>query len=87
MAAKTSEKTTTETQPVEKPKRDRSKRQVVKIHATERGVGRVYAESSGKYVVQTRKTKGGYRSRRRFDKLADAKAAFKLAVAEFRTEG
>ncbi len=51
---------------------------------SERGVGRIYREAGGRYVVHARRRPGGFRTRRRFEKLAEAKAAYALFVEEYR---
>lgn len=68
---------TTEATPV---KRDRSTKQVEKAYVAERGIGRVYKETSGRFVSQARRTPRGARTGRRFDLVKDAKADFVLAV-------
>jgi hypothetical protein len=69
--------TPTETTPA---RRDRSTKQVEKVYTAERGVGRVYKETSGRYVSQARRVAGGGRTRRRFDTLKAAKEDFAGAV-------
>jgi hypothetical protein len=64
-----------------KPKRDRSTKQVEKVYVQTKGVGRVYRETSGRYVAQARRVAAGPRSRRRFATLKAAKEDFALAVA------
>lgn len=61
-------------------KSDRSTKQVEKVYAAERGIGRVYKETSGRFVSQARRARGGGRTRRRFDTLKAAKADFAEAV-------
>ena len=73
----TTKKTTTET--------DANPKAVERIVTADRGVGRLYKEAGGRYVVHARREPGGFRTRRRFSKLAEAKAAYAVFVAEYRT--
>jgi hypothetical protein len=57
---------------------------VERIVTSDRGVGRLYKETSGIYVVHARRQPGGFRTRRRFSKLAEAKASYALFVEEYR---
>jgi hypothetical protein len=41
-------------------KPDRSTKQVEKVYLAERGIGRVYQETSGRFVSQARRTPGGH---------------------------
>jgi hypothetical protein len=68
-----------------KPKATKESKAVEEIVVSERGVGRVYREASGAYVVHARRAPGGFRTRRRYGKVTQARSAFKGFVAEYRT--
>ena len=76
-AAKMATPVVAEVNIAERPKHDRSTKQVEKVYVTVPLVGRVYRETSGRYVAQARRVAGGPRSRRRFATLKSAKESLR----------